>query len=76
MDWLNFYYWVNRQTAEKFSLSEIRAVYRRACGGSNCTTSQETTWDSLKTAANFIHGSTSQKAIFWRTQGDLFGVDH
>lgn len=75
-DWLNFYYWVNRRTADAFTLSDYRALYRNACGGSNCTTSQDTTWTSLKTAANNVWGSGSTKAAFFRAQGDAFGVDH
>ncbi len=75
-DWLNFYYWVNRRTADAYSLADFRNVYRQACGGSNCTTAQDTTWTSLKNAVNTLYGTNSTKASFWRNQGDLFGVDH
>ncbi len=73
---MNFYYYVNRRTADAFSMSNFRSLYRKACGNHNCTSTQNTPWTSLRDAANSVWGQTSTKAIYWRNMGDAFGVDH
>lgn len=75
IDWMNFFYWVHRRTTSAYSLAQIRAVYRQACGGANCTSATDTTWSSLATAVNALHGPLSTKAVFWRNYGDTVGVD-
>lgn len=76
LDWLAFYREVHRTTPEKFSMTEIKDVYRRACGNSNCTATQQTPWSTHVTAVNALYGSNTAKALHWKDRGVNHGVDH
>lgn len=76
LDWLTFYYEVHTQTSQKFSMADIRDVYRKACGDTNCTASKQTPWSTHVTAVNALYGSNSAKASHWKDRGVNHGVNH
>jgi hypothetical protein len=76
MDWLNFYYWINRKASATLSLADLRSVYRQACGGHACSSTQDSTWNSLKAATVALWGANDGRTTSWSATGDLVGVDH
>jgi hypothetical protein len=69
---------VSRGNANAFSIAEIGNIYRGVCGGSCNVPGQlhEVHWSDLTRIVDLIYGASSTKAIFWRSSGDLFGVDN
>jgi hypothetical protein len=78
LDWLNFYYGIHRNSSpSKYTFADIAVTYRRACTGSNsvkCSDSSSTPWADLAAAATAVHGAV--KGLYWRSQGDTFGVNY
>lgn len=55
-------------------LTDLFDVYRRACGGTNCTSQQPSYFD-LANAADDKYGPDDPRALTFRRQGRAYGVD-
>jgi hypothetical protein len=76
MDWLSFLYYVNTQTANKYTLTELMTLMRSTsvCNGA-CTDSDKVTYAKMVQGVDAQTWSAAKKNHF-KNNGTPFGVNH
>lgn len=74
-DWLNFFR-SSGVSGTPIPLSDLKAVYRRACGGTACSGSNEPTFSQLQSAAQTEFGAGTAKYNAFRAASTNYGIAH
>jgi hypothetical protein len=65
LDWQTFLYELNNKGTSKFTYSQLRDVYKQACGATFCDNNDDVTMNGLALSVIFLYGLESAKTAYW-----------
>jgi hypothetical protein len=65
LDWQTFLYELNNKGTNKYTYSQLRDVYKQACGATFCDFNDHVTMNGLALSVIFLYGLENPKTGYW-----------